>query len=204
MPNPILLLSRALLALEAIPQTAGDPHHAQPRTTLNIGQIAGGSAINSIPASASARIDLRSTDPDHLRSAEEAMRRSLELWTMHPPARADWQPASSAQAAPNPTALAIDLIGDRPGGCLPEDSALLATLRAVDRHLHLRTEPGLGSTDANIPLALGIAAIAIGAGGLGGGIHTLHEWYDPTGRETALRRILLTVLDTAALATESR
>jgi tripeptide aminopeptidase len=69
----------------------------------------------------------------------------------------------------------------------------------VDRHLNLRTEPGLGSTDANIPLSLGVPAMAIGTGGLGGGIHTLQEWYDPSGRNAALRRILLTLLDTANL-----
>jgi hypothetical protein len=50
---------------------------------------------------------------------------------------------------------------------------------------------------------MGIPAVAIGAGGKGGGIHTLQEWYDPTGRETALRRVLLTVLDTLDLATGS-
>jgi len=99
--------------------------------------------------------------------------------------------------------LTIDTIGDRPGGALPDDAPLLATLRAVDRHLNLRTEPGLGSTDANIPLSLGIPAIAIGAGGTGGGIHTLAEWYDPTGRAVALRRILLTLLDTAHLAAQT-
>ena len=76
-------------------------------------------------------------------------------------------------------------------------------LRAVDRHLTLHTEQRIGSTDANIPLALGIPAIAISAGGQGGGIHTLQEWYDPTGRETALRRILLTLLDTAHLIAEA-
>jgi hypothetical protein len=95
------------------------------------------------------------------------------------------------------------MIGDRPGGCLRDDSPLLTTLRAVDRHLNLRTEPVLGSTDANIPLSLNIPAIAIGAGGLGGGIHTLQEWYDPTGRNAALRRVLLTLLDTAQLAATS-
>jgi len=197
-PNPILVLARALLALEAIPQNTpsavDEPH---PRTTLNIGQIAGGSAINSIPASASAWIDLRSTDSAHLHSAELALRHSLEQWVLHPPSR----PSSSTQnGAHSPPTLTIDLIGDRPGGALPEDAPLLATLRAVDRHLNLRTEPGLGSTDANIPLSLGIPALAIGAGGLGGGIHTLQEWYDPTSRTIALRRILLTLLDTAALA----
>jgi acetylornithine deacetylase/succinyl-diaminopimelate desuccinylase-like protein len=172
-PNPILLLARGLLALEPL-STTNDAH---PRTTLNVGLISGGTSINSIPASANALLDLRSTSPAALDAAELALRQTLNQ--------------------PNFT---IDLIGDRPGGVLPDDSPLLATLRAVDRHLNLRTEPSLGSTDANIPLSLGIPAIAIGAGGAGGGIHTLHEWYDPTNRTLALRRILLTLLDTAYLA----
>jgi di/tripeptidase len=96
--------------------------------------------------------------------------------------------------------VSVELIGDRPGGSLEEDSSLMATLRAVDRHLGLRTELGLGSTDANIPLSLGVPAIAIGAGGAGGGIHTLNEWYDPRGREIGLRRVLMTLIDTAARA----
>jgi acetylornithine deacetylase/succinyl-diaminopimelate desuccinylase-like protein len=174
-PNPILLLARALLDLA--PLSTSLDHH--PRTTLNVGLISGGTSINSIPASAFALLDLRSTSPAALDAAELTLRQSL------------------TQSIPT---LSIDLIGDRPGGALPGDSPLLATLRAVNRHLNLRTEPSLGSTDANIPLSLGIPAIAIGAGGTGGGIHTLHEWYDPTGRTLALRRILLTLLDTAHLA----
>jgi len=193
-PNPILILARALLALEALPAGPTDLDPQAARTTLNIGQIAGGTSINSIPSSASALIDLRSTESAQLRSTELAMRETLEHWAANPPA-----PGKTPSTA-RPT-LSIEIIGDRPGGALPDDSPLLATLRAVDRHLSLRTEPGLGSTDANIPLSLGVPAIAIGAGGLGGGIHTLAEWYDPTGRNTALRRILLTLLDTAHLAT---
>jgi tripeptide aminopeptidase len=181
-PNPILILSRALLALESI-----DLPHGEPRTTLNIGQISGGTSINSIPESATAWLDLRSTDPLQLQAAETALRQSLAEW-------------ASSPLSPAAVAFSIETIGDRPGGALPDNSPLLTTLRAVDRHLNLRTEPGLGSTDANIPLSLGIPAIAIGAGGLGGGIHTLQEWYDPSGRSAALRRILLTLLDTAHLA----
>ena len=197
-PNPVLALARGLLALEGIPQIAAEPH---PRTTLNVGQIAGGSAINAVPETASAWIDLRSTDSGHLQAAEAALRESLEHWVLHPPARLATMSPKEREYAP--LQLQIEVIGDRPGGELPEDSPLLATLRAVDRHLHIRTEPGLGSTDANIPLSLGVPAVAIGAGGMGGGIHTLAEWYDPTGRETALRRVLLTLLDTAAHASEA-
>jgi tripeptide aminopeptidase len=187
--NPILLLARALLALESL-----DLPHGDPRTTLNVGQISGGTSVNSIPESATALLDLRSTDPLQLEAADAALRETLEHWVVDSPL-----PPTAKTGKP---ALSIDVIGDRPGGALPTNSPLLTTLRAVDRHLNLRTETGLGSTDANVPLSLGIPAIAIGAGGLGGGIHTLQEWYDPSGRNGALRRVLLTLLDTAYLAGE--
>jgi di/tripeptidase len=90
--------------------------------------------------------------------------------------------------------FSIDKIGDRPAARLPAESPLLETLRAVDRHLSLRTEQRLGSTDANLPLSIGVPSISMGAGGDGGGAHTRHEWYSAKGRELALRRILLLVL----------
>ena len=88
----------------------------------------------------------------------------------------------------------IERIGDRPAGRLSDNSPLLEALHAVDRHLGIRTEQRVASTDANIPLSLGIPALSIGAGGDGGGIHTRGEWYDASGRELALKRILLLLL----------
>jgi tripeptide aminopeptidase len=183
-PNPLFLLSRALAALSAIELPRN------PRTTFNVGQISGGTSINSIPEQASALLDLRSTDAAQLLATETELRYVLDAILE--------QETGPATRPPTPSAvnIALELIGDRPAGALPDDSSLIATVRAVDRHLTLRTEPRIGSTDANLPLALGVPAVALGAGGSGGGIHTLQEWYDPTGRETALRRILLTLLDT--------
>ena len=183
-PNPIFLLSRILTALAAIPLSAN------PRTTLNAGLVSGGTSINSIPASATAQLDLRSTDPATL-NATAVLLRSI--------ATDQLAEANRANPAHPPATLELEQIGHRPAAGLPSDSPLLHTLGAVDRHLGLRTEPRIGSTDANLPLSLGVPAIALGTGGTGGGIHTLGEWYNPTGRETALRRILLTVLDTATL-----
>ena len=179
-PNPILILSQVLAAIGTMPLPE------TPRTTLNFGLISGGTSINSIPESAMALLDLRSTDPAQL-MASEAMVREIC--------------AGFASTVVNHPSLrvSLELIGDRPAATLPEDSPLLQTIRAVDRLLAVRTEPRIGSTDANLPLSLDIPAVAIGAGGTGGGIHTLQEWYDPTGRETALRRILLTLLDSAEL-----
>jgi acetylornithine deacetylase/succinyl-diaminopimelate desuccinylase-like protein len=181
-PNPILLLSRALTHISDLPLPT------DPATTINIGHISGGTSINSIPESATALLDLRSTDPAQLISTATEIHGILDdLITTF----------AHQNTAYMPPKLHVETIGSRPAANLPDDSPLLHTLHAVDRHLNLRTEPRLGSTDANIPLSKGIPAIAIGSGGTGGSIHTLQEWYDPTGRETALRRILLTLLDTA-------
>jgi hypothetical protein len=87
--------------------------------------------------------------------------------------------------------MKIKEIGSRPGGGLAPDARLLESMRAVDAHLGLRSHLDCSSTDANIPLSLGIPAISIGSGGQGGGAHTAAEWYHPEGRELGLRRILL-------------
>jgi len=183
LPNPIFVLSEALAAISRLelPTT--------PRTTLNCGTIFGGTSVNSIPESASADLDLRSVSADQLDVTEAQLLHTI---------RATVQATNPR----NLLDLEIARIGNRPAAALPSDSPLLGSLRAVDRHLHIATESRIGSTDANWPLSLGVPALAIGAGGSAGGIHTLHEWYDPTGRELALRRILLHLLDACSLAAE--
>ncbi|HZY61309.1 MAG TPA: M20/M25/M40 family metallo-hydrolase [Edaphobacter sp.] len=181
-PNPILILSRILSTIADLPLPGA------PLTTLNIGHISGGTSINSIPETATALLDLRSASPEHLAQTDAAVRDVCH------------QTVAKEKKAKHTCRIVIENIGNRPAATLAEDSSILQTLHAIDRHLSLRTEERLGSTDANIPISLNIPALALGTGGTGGGIHTLQEWYDPTGRETALRRILLTLLDTIHVA----
>jgi di/tripeptidase len=96
----------------------------------------------------------------------------------------------------------VNVIGSRPGGELAPDSALLASLRAADDLTGNQSRIERSSTDANIPLSMGIDAISIGAGGNGGGAHSLQEWYEPAGRENGLKRVLLTLLGIAGVAPE--
>src|SRR5580698_10606471 len=181
-PNPIVVMSRAIAAMSEVALPAS------PRTTLNIGTIEGGSSVNSIPEFATARFDLRSVDADQLVRLEVELHRAVE----------DAVLAANAQTAAKKglgmVQFLIERIGDRPAGRLNDNSPLLKALQAADRHLGIRTEPRVASTDANIPLSLGIPALSIGAGGDGGGIHTRGEWYDASGRELALKRILLLLL----------
>ena len=191
-PNPIAALASALAVL------AETPLPIEPRTTLNLGTIQGGTSVNSIPESAQASIDCRSTNSDQLVRLEVALHRAVEDAVEHANASA------KTSATPNRGVLtfAIHKIGDRPAAHLPADSPLLETLRAVDRHLGLRTDLRLGSTDANIPLSLSIPALSMGAGGEGGGAHTKSEWYSAKDREAGLKRVLLLTLAMTEWAAE--
>jgi tripeptide aminopeptidase len=183
-PNPIAAMASALAAL------AETQLPEEPRTTLNVGTIHGGTSVNSIPESAEASVDFRSTSIDQILRLEVAFHRAVEDAVEHWNALAETgQNRSRGQLT-----FAIEKIGDRPAGGLPGDSPLLEALRAVDRHLNLKTDLRLGSTDANIPLSLGVPAISIGAGGEGGGAHTQAEWFSAKDRELGLKRVLLLTL----------
>lgn len=179
-PNPIVLLSRALARFSEvhIPES--------PRTTFNIGVISGGTSVNSIPESATARVDLRSASMEELQKLEDRLRECVaEAWREAPLAH---------RSGELKVTLAIESIGDRPAAELPANARILQIVRAVDKHLRIESFPRLASTDANVPLALGIEATTIGAGGDGGGAHTLREWFDCSNRDLGLKRILLVLL----------
>ena len=183
-PNPIIALSSAI---EVFSQT---PVPAAPKTTFNVGVIRGGTSVNSIPESASMRVDLRSTSTAEIDRLERALRIAL-----------DQAVASENRAAAHRGTRKLQVvqtevveIGNRPAGELAPEARLLRVIRAVDAQLGNTAQVQRASTDANIPLSLGREAIAIGAGGAGGGAHTLQEWFDCNGRELGLRRILLTML----------
>jgi acetylornithine deacetylase/succinyl-diaminopimelate desuccinylase-like protein len=179
-PNPIVLLSRALARFSEvrIPDS--------PRTTFNIGVVTGGTSVNSIPESAAARVDLRSASMEELQKLEDRLRECVaEAWNEAPHAY------RSGEAR---VTLAIENIGDRPAADLPSDARILQLVRATDKHLGIKSLPRLASTDANVPLSLGIEATTIGAGGDGGGAHTLREWFDCGNRDLGLKRILLVLL----------
>ena len=90
--------------------------------------------------------------------------------------------------------MEFNRIGERPAAQIAEDARIIQVIRAVDSHLGIKSTPRLASTDANIPLSLGRETTSIGAGGHGGGAHTLHEWFEPSDRELGLKRILLALL----------
>lgn len=173
--NPIYALASVVAAF------ASTTVPTQPRTTFNVGQIQGGTSINSIPFSASIKVDIRSGSAQEIRRLsailEKAVRQAVEQ--------------ENQRARAGRLTCQIQEIGERPAADLPEDARILETVRAVDRYLGIRSRVERSSTDANIPLALGIEAVSLGGGGQGGAAHSLQEWYDPAGRELGLKRLVL-------------
>src|SRR5579862_1377239 len=175
--NPVHALGRA------IAQFSDTRLNGSPKSSFNVGFIEGGASVNAIPPLARAKVDIRSESNEKMEELVDALtgaiERALEV--------------ENQRATGGKIAVKIREIGSRPAGNLAESSAILAYLRAVDSHLGIRSHLDCASTDANIPMAMGIPAISIGAGGQGGGAHTAQEWFKPEGRDLGLKRILLTV-----------
>ncbi len=189
MPNPINALVRGSVRFinTKVPAT--------PRTTFNIGQMEGGTSVNSVPHEARLKVDIRSESEDELVRLEAALRECMAAGVRD-------EMESARDRSKGKLEWKVELLGSRPGGELNPDSPLLAALHAADEFVGNQSRVERSSTDANIPLSLGIDAIAIGAGGNGGGAHSLQEWYDSAGRELGLRRALLAVLGISGIAEE--
>jgi tripeptide aminopeptidase len=189
MPNPINALVRGSVRFinTKVP--------ISPRTTFNLGQVAGGTSVNSIPYEATLKVDLRSENEDEITRMETALRDCVAAGVKD-------ETDNARERTRGKLEWKVNLIGSRPGGELSADSALLAALRDADDFLGNKSRNERSSTDANIPLSMGIEAISIGAGGNGGGAHSLQEWYEPAERELGLKRVLLTLLGVSGLATE--
>jgi acetylornithine deacetylase/succinyl-diaminopimelate desuccinylase-like protein len=189
MPNPINALVRASVRFinTKVP--------VSPRTTFNIGQIEGGTSVNSIPYEAKLKVDIRSESEDELAKLESALRDCLAAGVRD-------EMESARDRSKGKLEWKMQLLGSRPGGELPANSALLAALRSADEYVGNQSRIERSSTDANVPLSHSIDAISIGAGGTGGGAHSLQEWYEPAGREMGLKRALLTLIGVSGLAEE--
>jgi acetylornithine deacetylase/succinyl-diaminopimelate desuccinylase-like protein len=180
--NPVHALSRAitLFADNTGPVLRG----ASPRSTASVGTVEGGASINAIATSARAKVDIRSEDNQRIDDIVQILYASVE--------RA--QEVENMRATGAKVTAKIKELGSRPAARLSENASILSYIRAVDAHLGIRSRSECASTDANIPLSLGVPAISIGAGGQGGGAHTPEEWFNPDGRDLGLKRAFLTLV----------
>lgn len=191
-PNPIDAMARGIARFLRTIEVPGSP-----RTTFNIGEIEGGGSVNSIPARAAIKVDIRSEQERDISRVETALRDAIKSGIQEEIAASNARGIAPGEGGG--IEMQLKLLGSRPGGDLAAGSPLLQSVMDADRFLGNRSRTERSSTDANIPLSEGIPAISIGGGGSAGGAHTLAEWFDPAGREMGLKRVLLTVLSAAGV-----
>ena len=180
LPNPIHAMGRAIGTI------ADFQVKEQPKTTFNVGVIEGGTSVNSIPESCSMLVDLRSDSAEELEiltgqlfdAVNEAVKQENARWERE-----------------EKVTVTFEQKGRRPAGAQPKDSIIVRAAwdaaEAVGLTPKYRDE---SSTDANIPISLGIPAIAVGRGGNGGGTHTIHEWFEPHEAFKGPQKTLLLIL----------
>ncbi|MGO4152371.1 M20/M25/M40 family metallo-hydrolase [Cupriavidus sp. YAF13] len=160
-----------------------------PKTTFTVGTVGGGTSVNAIAGDARMAVDIRSNATPSLLETEKQIMAAIEAGVAEENRR--WHPADAASQI----TYQVKQIGDRPAGRTPPDATIVqAAVRAIKGHG--KGTPSLrgGSTDANVPMSLGIPAIIIGSGGKTGGFHARDEWYDPANAWEGAQVGLTTVL----------
>ncbi|WP_026689668.1 M20/M25/M40 family metallo-hydrolase [Alteribacter aurantiacus] len=158
---------------------------SEPKTTYNVGEIKGGTTVNTIAEQASMIIDLRSTDQTVLTSLEKDVMAVIDK-----AARIE-----SNRGGDGTISVSKELVGDRPAGSQEESDLIVQVAGECVKQIGL--EPLFSapiSTDSNVPISLGVPSLTLGGGGGFGGAHTVNEFFDPTDDFLGPRQILLTVL----------
>ncbi len=179
MPNPAHAVGLAASRVGELTLTRAH------RTTCSVVRLGGGTGLNSIPQQAWLDLDMRSEHPDALRELEGVVERHLN----------DALDRQNRRRAPDSPALRLELstLGERPAGETPRDAPLVRGAIAATRAVGREPELAVASTDANVPMSLGIPAVTIGSGGRAGEAHTPREWYENTDGPSGLLRALLVV-----------
>ena len=144
----------------------------KPKVSYNVGIVSGGTSVNSIPFETAMEIDMRAVDPAALKAIDAQFKKIVA---------AAVETENATRSTTNGTITAdIKLIGDRPSGTTDPASPVLrqiaATMGVFDKVPVWETS----STDANMPISLGIPAFAVArnSGSKGGRAHSLDEWTD--------------------------
>jgi acetylornithine deacetylase/succinyl-diaminopimelate desuccinylase-like protein len=142
---------------------------ADPKTTFNVGIVQGGTSVNTISPLGSMEVDLRSESPRELARLDSLFRKAVQ--EALEAERARW-PSSRV-----PLGVAIESMGVRPAGAQPDSAYVVRAAQAAARVLGFDAPTSASSTDANLPMSLGIPAITLDGGGSGSGAHSLSETY---------------------------
>jgi acetylornithine deacetylase/succinyl-diaminopimelate desuccinylase-like protein len=174
--NPVNALGRAIARIADVQVPS------MPKTTFNVGRLGGGTAVNAIPEEAWMEVDLRSSDRSALDALDASVRQIFTQAAALENAR--WKQNRAVT-------VSFERLGERPGGRTDANSRLVQAALAASRAVRLPASLVEESTDANVPMQLGIPAISLGGGGRGTGMHSLAETFDSTDSARGTARVLL-------------
>lgn len=168
MPNPIHALGRAIATISDMQVPSN------PKVTFNVGVVFGGTSVNTISPSGIMDVDMRSESAAELNRIDSVVQVAVHAALASENAR--W-----ANSHPKIT-MKIDTIGIRPTGAQTDSAPIVQVAIAAGKALGFGEPTGASSTDANLPISMGIPAITIDGGGRGRGSHSTSESYDDTDR----------------------
>jgi len=184
-PNPVHALGRAIARIAdfQVPD--------EPRVTFSVGVVEGGTSVNAIAGQASMLVDMRSVSTSALDSLDRRFHAAVRQAVDDENAR--W-PASTVRLA-----VEVERTGTRPAGTQLASAPIVQTAHAAGVRLGFSPPATESSTDANIPISLGIPALTMDAGGTGRGAHSLGESWDSAGSAKGTQWVLLVVLALAGV-----
>ena len=162
-----------------------------PRTSYNVGKIGGGTSVNSVPFESWMEIDMRSYSPERLDTMDQILKTAVQK-------ALDYH--NKIRRLGYPITVDIEMIGDRPSGELSMSVPIVQRAMAVTAFFGKRPILTRGSTNANIPIALGIPAVTIGRGGTSLNAHSLNEWWYNEEGHKAIQLAFLLLMAESGLA----
>lgn len=155
------------------------------KTSYNVGRISGGTSVNAVPFSVWMEVDMRALQPERLNAIDSILQAAVKEGV---------ERQNSIKRFGDPVTAEVEMIGDRPSGHTDPEVALVQRAMAANQVMETKAVLSTSSTDANIPISLGIPAITLGGGGTGGGAHSLGEWFVNQEGYKGVQRTLLVVL----------
>lgn len=190
----------------------GNPHHAMGsaikyfvdeadkytssglKTSYNVGKIGGGTSVNSIPFESWMEVDMRSISADRLIEIDSIFHKAMRKGLME---------QNSKIKEGKKITIDFEMIGNRPSGEIPSSDPLVQRGLAVMVKMGQKPILKTGSTDSNVPISLGIPAITIGEGELGGGSHSLDEYFIDKNSYLTVQKVFIIMISQAGLSAEN-
>lgn len=186
--NPHHALGRAIALFD---QNAPSVTTVGEKTSYNIGRIGGGTSINSVPFESWMEVDMRSGSQDKLDDIDAVLQAAIEQAL---------QEENEGRAIGEALTVDVDRVGTRPAALGDPQSALVQRAMAATMAYEVQPELRISSTDANLPISIGVPAVTMSRGGIGGDAHAPSEWWENKDGHVAMQIGILTVLAEAKLA----